>query len=191
MKHIYVLIFAASVLLAACSDSTGPGSATDGSLSFSYTAGATSSSYSATGTYNPATATHTSTWSTAWSSSADNSIVVLSNRGAGGGLADGALLVIDRQTAGTSAIDPDCEPTAIVACTSITFAIGINEAGTNFSFSCFLAAGSITISEVSASRISGSFEGEAVCISNAAIAEGTVTNGTFSTPLLSEEPGGV
>ena len=177
--------------MGACGDSTGPASDSDGSFSFSYTAGQTSSSFSATGTYpTNATSSHTSTWSTAWTDNTDNSILALSNRATGGGLANSVFLAIDRQSAGTSVIDLDCEPTATTACTVFTFAIGVNEAGTVFSLSCVMSEGSVTISQISSTRVSGTFQGETVCFSNTAIAEGTVTNGTFNLPLMAEEPGG-
>jgi hypothetical protein len=192
MKRHNLVIHATLLLAAACSSSTAPNnSASSGTVSFTYT-GAGGGSYNATGAVvaTSAAAQHASTWASAFNVSADNSILVFSNKATNGGLADQTILVVARQTPGTSSIATSCEPTETSTCSFFAFVIGGDATGEDFDYSCFMASGSITISEVSGTRVSGTFSGAGLCVNGDTfeLSNATVSNGSFAVPFLTGPP---
>jgi hypothetical protein len=191
MKLNKVLVLASAIALAGCSDDppTGPGSVS-GSLSFNYTgAGATSAqTYTASGTApaNPETDNGTNAWAVGGVSTAENATVVLASRPVSGSTStwDQIFVITNRTSAGTETIDSGCDDEAASNCTGIMLFFGTNASGTTASYTCFLTTGSVTLSNVSTTNVTGTFSGSGSCFSaTGATSNITITNGTFNVGL--------
>lgn len=171
-------VFLASVLLSllAC-DSTEPSAA--GSMSFTYT-GAGGGTFSAAGNAPSFTAPSTSTsWAVGYTDAGETYVAASKPRT--GGLIDMAILRIQRTTAGSEPIDPTCDVDGVAACSGLMFALNFNGNGDSGDFFCFLSSGTVVVTEISESRIKGTFSGSGSCAAGAGgtPAAFTVTGGTF------------
>lgn len=97
---------------------------------------------------------------------------------------DIAFLQTNRTNAGSSTIDFD-NCTASV-CSTVFFFFGLaNGTGSSFLQDCYLQTGTIVITEVSATRIKGTFSGAGLCFTPTGTQTSfTVTNGTFDVPIM-------
>ena len=151
-----------------------------GSLSFTYTgAGAASATqYSATGAIpaNPTVNNGSQPWAAGGIDG--SSTVVWAVIPKSSNAWDMTFINIARTTQGSSTIDPNCSS---ADCTDVAVWFGANNNETNFTYYCLLTTGTVNITAISSTTITGTFSGSGTC---AAAAGGetpfTVTNGTFS-----------
>jgi hypothetical protein len=125
--------------------------------------------------------------STAWAAAglSTNEIDILAVVPKGGNRWDVTSIVIGRSTVGTSDIDVSCSATN---CTRIDVIFGSNQNETNYTESCQITTGSVTITAITASTISGNFSGSGTC-NNAATGNDTpftITNGAFSVGVTTQ-----
>ena len=128
-----------------------------GQMGFSYT-GALSGTFNVTGQM-PATGQETSSWAA-------------------------GEIVATGTDAGTATIDFDNCSASV--CSTVFFLLGLNN-GTTFTFlqDCYLQSGTITITEVTSTRIRGTFSGAGTCSSSTGTQTSfTVTNGTFDVAIV-------
>lgn len=190
MRKTRFVVIAALSLIAACGDKdpTGVNAGVSGTVSFNYTGGG-GGTFNATGSIlSTATSSmaHTTNWGAGWKDNSDNSTVVEGNQATSGGLANTAAIIIDRQTAGTSTIDPNCSANV---CTDVVFLIGSNATGSTFSFLCVLETGTVTIASISNANATGTFSGSGSCVaSGGQTSTFAVSNGSFNVPLLQNIP---
>ena len=187
MYHRRAALIACLSLLAACgSDSPTAPIAVSGTVTFNYSGGG-GGSYSATGsllsTASQATAQST-TWSTGWKDNADGSTNIASNVAVTSTLSNFFGIIINRQTAGTATIDPNCTSTNTTACTDVVLFIGFTAASGNFTSVCALESGSVVIATISATKVTGTFSGTGTCVTSTGTPSTfTITNGSFDVPL--------
>lgn len=189
MHNKTILAAAMLVGLAACGDSTSPGTAS-GTVSFTFS-GQSSGSYSASGgltsTINFPSVT------TAWAAAEvdQTSIFVAAAQPQASATFDFASITVDRATAGSSSINPNC---SAAVCTDVTVIFGANSYdffGPGFTYSriCTLASGTVTVSSVTSSRVAGTFSGAGACVSSGgATTNFIVSGGTFDTPRVASVP---
>ena len=180
------LFVASLVLLAACG-SDGPTTVTgfDGALSFTYS-GANSGTFSASGALpTSAAAQATSAWAAA-QASATSEMFVAAASPRSGTTHDLVGIFIQRNTVGSDEVDDACG----FNCTSVDLSIGLANSGSTFTAYCYLTAGTVAITEKSASRMKGTFSGTGECTSSGGAPTGafTVTNGTFDVAILPDVP---
>jgi hypothetical protein len=170
--------------LLGCDSLAGPSNV--GTITFSFT-GAGGGAFSASGPAPAANAEPptTSQWAGGGVNASTSHTIVYGARPRSGGLMDMAGLSIARHTAGLSAIDPDCNIDADV-CTGMVLYLNFNGNGDSADFYCALTAGTIVISEVTGSRVRGTFAGTGECFTGAGGAPTafSVTTGTFDVVLV-------
>ena len=182
----YRALIPSLALLAACG-SDGPTTVTafDGALTFTYS-GANSGTFSASGALpSSASAQTTSAWAAAQASATSEMFVVaVSPRSST--THDLVGIFIQRNTVGSDPVDPNCG----FNCTGMDITIGLSNSGSSFTANCFLTAGTIAITEKSASRMKGTFSGTGECVSSSGSPTGTftATNGTFDVAIVPEVP---
>ena len=180
-------VLAASLaVLTSCSSDKNPTGLTGltGTVGFSYS-GAISGTYSATGTI-PANI-ETSAWAAGILLTSDGVIAVESAAPRTASSHDFIILAASRTTAGTAPIDDNCTSD----CTVAFFSFGVaNGAGTSVLQECVITVGSIVITEVTPTRVRGTFSGTGECLANGTgnPQAFTVTNGSFDVALLSDIP---
>jgi hypothetical protein len=181
------LVSAVAVCLFAlgCSDSTGPGGLT-GTVTFNYTGGGG-------GTFNvsgrmPTIAADAGDddWAAGFRDNPNSQISIAGARARTAGRYDLAFIGIGRLAVGTENVDANCEPDLEV-CTGLVLLIDISEADDSFAFICALGTGSIAITEITSTRVRGSFSGTGAC-ANGSVTSFTVTGGTFDVPLVPNFP---
>lgn len=185
--HSRQLLLAASfALLAGCkSDSKiGPNSLL-GTMAFTY-AGGISGTFNASGTLPTSQAAmETSSWAAAELSPPDVFAAAAVPRTSTSH--DFVFLDIGRTTAGTSSISNSCS----VNCGGFFVLFGqANGSGTTFLQDCFIETGTITITEITATRVRGTFTGTGFCFAPGSTNNTpfTVTNGTFDLALVPNVP---
>ena len=186
-----IFLVAGAIALAGCSDDpTSPNTGVSGSLSFSYTgAGATSAtSFSASGAAPSDVNGNagTNSWAVGGVSAADVQTVIVASVPKTSTTWDQTVIGIDRTTVGTSAIGSSC--TDENSCTGVFVTFGTNQAGTAFTYFCSLTSGSVTISAISSTNVTGTFSGTGTCFTSSS---GTptsfaITNGTFNVGITSQ-----
>ena len=174
-------------------DPTSPTGAS-GSLSFGYTgAGATNSSFSASGSI-PATigsdtqgnSLGTNAWAAGSVSPTLNYTIIGASIPHGTNVWDVTSISIARKTVGTSNVDANCDSEA-TNCTGVFVFFNFNPNGDTFGYLCSLATGTVTISAISSSNITGTFTGSGQCFTSAgATSNFTVTNGSFNVGVTSQ-----
>jgi hypothetical protein len=181
------LIAASLSLLAGCGGDKASGpTGLAGALSFTYS-GALSGTFNVTGQM-PAgqSQMETTSWATgeiiASGTDAGTYVIAATPRTAGS-THDFLYIQADRTNTGTSTIDFD-NCTANV-CSTVFVIFGFqNGTGTGYLQDCYLQTGTITITEVTATRVKGTFSGTGLCFSQiGAQTSWTVTNGTFDVAL--------
>jgi hypothetical protein len=172
VKPFRLFLGALLVTVAGCSDSTGLG-ALSGDLSFSHS-GATSGTFNASGSVL-VTDPNTATWAAAARDNSAQSIAIAAHIARPSNTSDEIAIDFPQLTPGTVTV-------ANGAGVGITF--GRPQTG-NPAWSCALASGSVTVTSVSSTRISGTFSGSGGCVSaSGSPAAFTVTNGSFDAPLV-------
>lgn len=180
------LVFVASLaLLAGCgSDKASGPTGLVGQMTFTYS-GALSGTFNVTGQM-PTTGQETSSWSAGEivSTGTDAGAYVAGSTPRSSTTHDLVFVTANRTNAGTATIDYDtC--TANV-CSTVFFFFGLSNSGT-FAFlqDCYLQTGTITITEVTSTRMKGTFSGAGLCFSQSGTETAfTVTNGSFDVALV-------
>ena len=186
LQHLAVTASLAAVLIG-CGDD-GPTTVTglNGALSFTYS-GAVSGTFNATGQMpTSATAQETATWAAGEvvTTGADAGTYAVASTPRTGGRHDFVIVVANRTNAGTATIDlNNCDANV---CSGVSFVIG-QETGTGGGFLqlCGLESGTVVITEVTSTRIIGTFSGAGTCFSESGTETAfTVTNGSFNVPIV-------
>jgi len=170
----------------ACSDSTAP-SGNYGTVSFTFT-GAGGGTFEVSGIAptpgsQPGTTTNVAA---AIQDTATSETVVLASRSIGTGLMDVVFVGINRLTVGSASVSGACDPESTSACTGLFFGKGFNGNGDTAAFFCSLSAGTVAITEVTATRVKGTFSGTGECLDPSTNSTPfAVTNGTFSVAVVS------
>jgi hypothetical protein len=188
VQHSRFLLVAGVSFLAACGDSSGP-SGQSGSLSFTYS-GSLSGSYSASGAIPTNQAQfNTSTWSAGFEDQPNQALVVESVATRAGGRYDLVVLQIDRLVAGSSTVDPNCDPDISDACTGFIVFFGISNTTGEAQFLCGLETGQLTLTSISDTRAQGTVSGSGFCIDENFVESAfTVSNGSFDVALVANLP---
>ena len=155
-----------------------------GQMGFSYT-GALSGTFNVTGQM-PATGQETSSWAAGEivATGTDAGTFVLASTPRTATTHDLVFVQANRTNAGTATIDFDNCSASV--CSTVFFLLGLNN-GTTFTFlqDCYLQSGTITITEVTSTRIRGTFSGAGTCSSSTGTQTSfTVTNGTFDVAIV-------
>jgi hypothetical protein len=177
------------MLLAACEKTTEPSgepSGNAGAISFNFTGGG-GGTFSATGVppANPVLP-GTTNWAAGYQDPVDGV-----TGGAGilleGGTYDFVIFGVQRLSVGTEPVDADCDADA-GNCTGLFFVInGQGSTVASFDNICALLTGSFTITEVTATRVKGTFSGGGECTSSTqTISVFSVSSGSFDLPLIPE-----
>jgi hypothetical protein len=179
-----------AVFLAACpGDSTSPGDTA--SFSFNYSgSGVGTGAFSASGTM-PASASSLANHDAAGSARnpAHDSYDVVAVHARGSDKYDIAGIQTGRLTVGSTDLDAGCDPQTS-NCAEVLFIKNGGFGAVTADQICALASGTVTISEVTATRLKGSFAGLGVCTDD----QGqnptsiTVTSGSFDVAITSEIP---
>ncbi len=180
--HVTRIIAATSVvLLTSCKSASAPVNPI-GSFMLTY-AGANSGNWSANGAFSETPLTRqTNAW--AASDLGTNTVFTNSMVPRNATSHDFALLTIRRRTVGTETLTAGCSGT----CSRLYIMFGAPNSGTAgalFMMECTMTVGTITISSISSTRVSGTFSGTGTCTPGMqAGGSFTVTNGTFDTAIL-------
>lgn len=193
MKTRQLLLAASLAVLAGCgSDKVTTVTGFNGALSFTYTGsgtGSISGSFSATGSLPASSANQmTQQWAAG----------VLSNSD-GGVYGDAAVpatasthhffgFFINRTTVGSSTINTTTCTSA--SCPEVFFLFGAPNSGSSLSAqTCSIDAGTIAITEITSTRVKGTFSGTGQCFTPSfATTNITISNGTFDLALVGAIP---
>ena len=193
MRLAHLPILAGLAVLASCGDSTSPDVTVSGSASFTFTGGG-GGTFSATGgisaaDINSSTVPYTKNFAAGYTSSTDNSTNVVANVPTTGGLSNLMVVTFKGQTAGTGTISGTCSSSSTVSCNDVFFEIGQSAGGSSYSYLCFTTSGTVTVTSISSTNVTGSFSGSGSCVTpTGATSAFVVTNGTFNVPLLPATP---
>jgi hypothetical protein len=172
-----VIVAAALAALLGCSDSTGP-SGTNGTITFTFAGGTFTVSAAA-----PAEGSAPSNTNMA-AGAIDASVgqtYVMGAKALGGDAYDFLVIGMSRTTVGTSPVEADCDPEGDT-CSGLVFMQ--NFGGESFGTMCALSTGTLAITEVTSTRVKGTFSGTGLCINDLEEESPfTVTNGTFNVAL--------
>jgi len=177
MRITRVLSLALAGTLAACSDSPNEPETVgvSGSLSFTYNgAGASAATqYSATGAIpsNFGTNNGSQPWAAGAIDNSTNSTIVYGFIPTGGNTWNWSYIQIARTTVGTSTITSSCTANT---CTEFGVWFGMNANGTNYSYICTLTSGTVNITAISSTNVTGTFSGTGECVAS---------NSTTTTPF--------
>ena len=169
----------------ACSDSTSPNS-NNGTTTFTFT-GAGGGSFSATGAVPALQADlGTHNWAGGFLSTPDGGYEIAAAQTRGSGRFDLVDMFVHRLSVGTDVVDSTCSTSN---CTSVIFARNISQTDSNQDFLCVATSGSLTITEVSSTRVKGTFSGSGSCFDAGSTESAfTVTDGSFDVPLVQTLP---
>lgn len=181
-----LLLAASLAVFAGCkSDSNAP-TGLNGNVTFTFS-GAASGTYNATGTLPTGGNVTTSTWSAGFVSTSEGAVFVESATPGSASTHNFFFLSIARTTAGSAGVDPNCSANV---CTDLFFELGAPNSGTaEATQTCVLESGTVVITEITATRVKGTFSGTGTCVSSAgAIDDINVTGGSFDVALVSNIP---
>ena len=181
MRRRTISFFAIALL--ACGDSTGP-RGLNGVISFTFTG--------AGGGFFDVTALAPNTGETPDLSrnltagySNDTVTLVAAFRAIGSGFGDAVALGLTSATVGSASVDVDCDPEGTTVCALLVFARNFNTATEATGQTCTLYTGTVAITQITASRIVGTFSGAGECVDELEDASPFgVTNGTFNVSRL-------
>ena len=184
LKNTRTILVLLAAAIAGCSDSPNEPDTVgvSGTLTFSYTgAGASSSTvYTATGAIpsNVAVNNGTQPWAAGGVDASNNQTVVWGVIPKSGTTWDMSFITINRTTVGSSTIDPACTANN---CTSVGVWFGANNNETNWTYLCELTSGTVTISAISSTNVTGTFSGTGTCITSSGVESAfTMSNGSFN-----------
>ncbi|MEX2153367.1 MAG: hypothetical protein WD825_08510 [Gemmatimonadaceae bacterium] len=188
MQPKRLLVLASLALAAGCGSDKITGGTLSGSLSFTYTGGG-GGTFNVSGAMPALTANiGNSNWAAGHLDTPNTQTGVFGVRARGGGRYDQAVIGINRLTVGSSQVQSDCDPETD-NCSGMVLIVDVSQSDQEFDFICILETGSLAITEVSSSRVKGTFSGTGECISSSlAISSFTATNGTFDVPLVPALP---
>lgn len=160
-----------------------------GSLSFSYTgAGATAAtSFSASGAIpsNIDNGLGSGSWAAGSVSPTTNYVEIGAAIPKTSTTWDITVVQIARKTVGTSSISGTCEDEE--ECTGVFVIFNQGQTDNSFTHYCYLETGSVTISAISSSNISGTFTGSGFCYAPTGTETPfTVTNGSFNVGVTTQ-----
>jgi hypothetical protein len=170
-----------AVLSAACDDPSGPGEAQDESrVAISYS-GAVAGTFAAEGEYTPGTVPNTQTFSIG-TRRVDGTVEVTAYSQRGGARFDLASITLPDAAVGERAVELCPGET----CNSVSLALDLGQAnGSQAAQSCHLQTGTIRVTALSETRVSGTVSGSGFCVPR----EGgddvpfQITSGTFDVEL--------
>jgi hypothetical protein len=179
----YSLLAAALALVASCGDSGTENNNLSGSVNFTYS-GAISGSFAASGALPVITSLETQQWAVGARDEANGEIIVEALKPRTSTSHDVAVLFIPRLTVGSSSVD--CPQTT---CAGGFFDFDVNNSTGDSQQTCFLATGTLTISTITSSRVTGTFSGTGSCVdASQNIAAFSVNSGTFDVALVQDVP---
>jgi hypothetical protein len=175
-------VFAFALL--ACSDSTGP-SGLNGTITFTFGGQV----FTITGSA-PATGTEPGPNANVVAGNIDvglNQTIAIAMKLSGGEASDFVVIGINRSTVGSTSIEAECDPEADT-CTGMVYFQNASGTGTAASLVCGLISGTVEITEVTGSRIKGTFSGTGECYDESLddISAFNVTAGSFNVALVAE-----
>jgi hypothetical protein len=181
------LVVAAIALFAGCKDSSGP-SGSAGSMDFAFT-GAVNGNFTASGALpSSAGSQTTSQWAAGEVVQVDATLYLAASSPRTSTSRDFVGVIIPRTTAGSVTIDfPGCT----TDCADVVVLLGENNSGAGSPLqTCYLSTGTITIAEITASRVDGTFSGSGECFAagTGTSTAFTISNGTFDVPLVGSVP---
>jgi len=170
----------------ACSDGTGP-TGLNGIVSFTFTGGGGGSWSVSAAAPGPGSAGTSSNMTAGVQDAESGMTVVMAFKALGGDTGDMLIIGINRLTVGSSPVASDCDPEGDVPCSGLIFAMSFNGNGDLAGQWCTLTTGSLVISEITTTRIVGTFSGTGECYdeANDDLSVFTITNGTFNVALVS------
>jgi hypothetical protein len=177
------MAFVALALLG-CGDSTGP-SGLNGTVTFTFT-GAGGGTFTVTGSAPQGSEPPLNANMTAASQDVEgNQTVVIAFKSTGGENGDVLIIGINRTTVGSDPIAEDCDPEA-TACSGLVFFPNFN--GESLLWACALLDGTVAITEVTSSRVKGTFSGTGECYDEGTddLEPFTITNGTFNVAMTAD-----
>jgi hypothetical protein len=125
-------------------------------------------------------------WAAGFRDNPNSQIQIAGARARSAGRYDLAVIGIGRLTVGTENVDANCEPD-IEVCSGLVLLIDYSQDDEVYAFLCALGSGSVAITEITSSRVRGSFSGTGLC-ANGSVTSFTVTGGTFDVPLVPNFP---
>jgi hypothetical protein len=181
------LVVAAIALFAGCKDSSGP-SGFEGSMGFAFT-GALNGDFTASGALPSSGASQaTSQWAAGEVVATDASVYLAASSPRTSTSRDFVGVFIPRTTVGSETIDfSGCT----ADCADVVVLLGENNNGTGSPLqTCYLTTGTVAITEITPSRVEGTFSGTGECFAPSAGTPTTFTiaNGTFDVALVAGVP---
>ncbi len=189
MKSRTIALITLLAFVASCSDDPNEPTGTEGTFSFTFGGEVVSGSYSASGSF-PAGAGAETEWAVGFVDNAQGAVGAFAVIPKPNNRSDVAIIAIDRLTVGSESVSGECDPEA-EECAGTGFAVMFNasdDGSDSDGTICGLISGTVALTGVSNSRITGTFSGTGTCVETGG-AEGTftVSNGTFNVPNLSLE----
>jgi hypothetical protein len=179
----YFLLAGALALVASCGDSGTGSNNLSGSLSFTYS-GAISGSFSASGTLPVVTSLDTQQWAVGLRDDSQGEVIVEASKPRTSTSHDVVVLFITRTTVGSSSVD--CGQNT---CADLFFDFDADNSTGDAQQSCFLTSGTLAISTITTSRVTGTFSGTGACFDvGGGSASFTVNSGTFDVALVQDIP---
>jgi len=193
MRLQSALLVVCAAALAACNDSSTAPTTVNGSLSFNYTgAGASAATtFSANGDVPTSVVNGfgSNSWAAAEVDAANVETDVVAFVPKSSSTWDEAVITVNRTSIGSSTISSSC---ATSNCPSVTIIFGVSQAQSTYTYLCELTNGSVNISSISSSRVTGSFSGTGTCTNSLNVVSNfTVTSGIFDAGVTTQAIGGV
>lgn len=174
-------------VLAACGEGTSPTSGSNGFVSFTHTGAGGGSFYLAARAPNTGEEPDLNSNMTLGVSN-DTITFAGAAKSRGGGYLDVVAFGLTRATVGSAAISADCDPENASVCAALIFGVNVDSSGEggDSDLMCSLTSGSISITEITTSRIVGTFSGSGECVSALEVTSPfAIAGGTFNVYRLS------
>jgi hypothetical protein len=188
VKSTHLLVGSALVLVAACGSDNVTSVETigaAGSLSFSFTGGSGPGTFNANGAVpvNVTVNFGSASWAAAALDNTNQTIEISAAVPRTSSTWDVAGIHLAGQGTGTRTIGANCTGNA---CNDVSITFGATQGGANFQFVCTLTSGTVVVSAISTTRVSGTISGTGSCFSSTGTTSAfAMTNGTFDVGLVS------
>lgn len=181
----------AAIAVLACGDPSGPPDEADGSVTFGHDQG----QFSAAGHYVSGASGDdklATTWAFGFLNPSDRNTVIEAHIARADGLSDQALIVLDRQRPGSSAVGErlsiyeNCAPFFGISCTRVEalFSTTSDPFNDDAAVACYLAEGTVTLTSLTETRAVGTFSGTGFCVTSAGGYPWAVQSGTFDVGMV-------
>jgi hypothetical protein len=100
---------------------------------------------------------------------------------------DYVAMYIPILSVGTVNIDPpECDMFFTENCAWLFFEVNFSHLDANWDFNCYLEAGTIAVTAISSTRMTGTFQGTGTCLAgeNNASSDFSISNGTFDVAVV-------